>query len=327
MKRILILGIFILLLLLSVPLSCSEKMDSIIIAYAPFEGTALIWIAEEKDFFKQNGIDTNYRKYETGAGALEGMLKDEADIVVGTSSFPLVIKAFNGAEISTFGSIAKSDLIYIIGRKDHGIENPSDLQDKIVGTTYGTIAEYYLGRFLQLNGIDIKDLEIIDLKTSEEWVDSIVNGVIDAVSTAQPYAFYDTKLLGNNATVWPAQSGQLLNSHLIAKNEWIADHPEMINRLLKSLLQAEKYAINNPTEVKTIVTKRLELDPSYLETVWTKNQFSLSLEHALILAMEDQARWMIENNLVDKKQIPNFLDYIYEDGLRSIKPEAVNIIR
>jgi hypothetical protein len=43
--------------------------------------------------------------------------------------------------------------------------------------------------------------------------------------------------------------------------------------------------------------------------------------------MEDEARWMIRNNLTTEKQVPDFLDYIREDGLKAVKPEAVNIIR
>jgi len=36
---------------------------------------------------------------------------------------------------------------------------------------------------------------------------------------------------------------------------------------------------------------------------------------------------MIKNKLTSEKTVPNFLDYIYEDGLKAVKPEAVNIIR
>jgi NitT/TauT family transport system substrate-binding protein len=43
--------------------------------------------------------------------------------------------------------------------------------------------------------------------------------------------------------------------------------------------------------------------------------------------MEDEARWMIKNKLTTEKQVPDFLSYIYEDGLKAIKPEAVKIIR
>jgi hypothetical protein len=42
--------------------------------------------------------------------------------------------------------------------------------------------------------------------------------------------------------------------------------------------------------------------------------------------MEDEGRWMINNNLTTKKTIPNFRNYIYLKGLDAVKPEAMNII-
>ncbi len=36
---------------------------------------------------------------------------------------------------------------------------------------------------------------------------------------------------------------------------------------------------------------------------------------------------MISNNLTTEKQVPDFLNFIYEDALKAIKPESVNIIR
>jgi NitT/TauT family transport system substrate-binding protein len=43
--------------------------------------------------------------------------------------------------------------------------------------------------------------------------------------------------------------------------------------------------------------------------------------------MEDEARWMIKNNLTTEKTVPDFLDYIYVDGLEAVKPEVVSIVR
>jgi NitT/TauT family transport system substrate-binding protein len=114
---------------------------------------------------------------------------------------------------------------------------------------------------------------------------------------------------------------------IISTDEWITKHPELVSRFLKSLAQAEEYAFRNPAEAKAIVQKRLNLDAAYMETVWSQNQFSLLLDQALILTMEDEARWMIENNLTREKQVPDFMNYIYLDGLKAVKPEAVNIIR
>ncbi len=57
-----------------------------------------------------------------------------------------------------------------------------------------------------------------------------------------------------------------------------------------------------------------------------KNNFILSLSQVLIIAMEDEARWAIKNNLTDATEVPNYLDYIYFDALEAVKPDAVNII-
>ncbi|MHB8842399.1 MAG: ABC transporter substrate-binding protein [Candidatus Aquicultor sp.] len=306
---------------------CSGKMESITVAHAQFESTALFCVAEDQQFFSQNGLNVTSRKYDTGVGALDGMLNGEADIAVGTAEFPLVRRAFQKERIGTIGSIDKIEFIYLIGRKDRGIEKISDLKGKRIGTTSGTIAEFYLGRFLDLHGMNMQDITFVDIKTPVEYENAIANGDIDAVVTAQPNANSIKDRLGDNAGVWPAQSDQPQYALIISTDEWITKHPELVSRFLKSLAQAEEYAFRNPAEAKAIVQKRLNLDAAYMETVWSQNQFSLSLDQSLILAMEDEARWMINNNLTTETAIPDFSNYVYVDGLKEVKPEAVNIIR
>jgi ABC-type nitrate/sulfonate/bicarbonate transport system substrate-binding protein len=329
MKKILIRSLAV-LAALSCGFGCStssEKMDSIVIAYAPFESVALLTIAEDQHFFSRNGLNVTMRKYDTGVGTLDGMSNGEADIAVGANEFPLVGRAFKKDRIRTIGSIAKSQFIYLVGRKDRGIERISDLKGKRVGTTFRTIAHFYLGRFLELNGMNMQDITLVDLKTPSEWVDAVANGDIDAVATAQPYANSAKDRLGANAVFWSAQSSQPLFTQVISTGEWITRHPELISRFLKSLAQAEEYAIRNPAEAKATVQKQLDLHAAYMETVWSQNQYFLSLDQSLIVAMEDEARWMINNGLTTEKQIPDFSNFIYEDGLRAIKPEGVAIIR
>lgn len=299
----------------------------ITLAYSPFEHATLLWIAEEQHFFSQNGLDVTLRKYDTGVGSLDGMLNGEADITVGVTEFPTVGRAFRRAGIGIIGSIAKIDQIYLVGRKDRGIEKVSDLKGKTVGTTFRTVAEFHLGRFLDLHGMNMQDVSLVDVKTPAEWVNAVANGEIDAIATAQPYANSAKERLGANAVIWPAQSSQPIFGLLVATDEWITKHPELVTRVLKSMAQAEEYSMRHPAEAKAIVRKQLNLDAAYIEAVWPRNRFSLSLDQSLILAMEDEARWMIINNLTTENQVPDFLNYIHEDSLKAIKPEAVNIIR
>lgn len=301
--------------------------ESITIGYSPFESVALLCVAEDQLFFSRNGLNVTLRKYDTGVGALDGMINGEADIAVGTNEFPLVGRAFQKERISTIGCIAKSEFIYLIGRKDRGIEKVTDLKGKRVGTTLRTIAHFYLGRFLELHGMSMQDITLVDVTTPAGWVNAVVEGDVDAIATAQPYANTAKDRLGANAIVWSAQSSQPMYAQVISTNDWITENPELVSRLIKSLAEAEKYVNTHPAQANAIVQERLNLDAGYMETVWQQNQFSLSLDQSLITAMEDEARWMISNNLTTEKKVPNFLDYIHEDELKTIKPDSVNIIR
>jgi NitT/TauT family transport system substrate-binding protein len=310
---------------LNFPRNYAGEMEPLSVAYSPFESVTLFWIAEDQNFFSRNGLNVTSHKYNTGAGALDAVLNGEADFAVGTNEFPLTIRALNQESIRTVGSISKSEFIYLVGRVDRGIENVSDLRGKRVGTTFGTIAHFYLGRFLGINGMNLQDVTLVDLKTPIEWVEAVVNGSIDAVVTAQPYANSAKDGLGANAIVWSMQNSQPLYTQAISSNEWIAEHPDLVNKFIRSLLQAEGFALNYPNEAKAIVKKQMNFTDAYMETVWQQNQFELSLDQSLVAAMEGEARWMISNNLTNAIVVPNFTDYIYLDGLVSIKPESVNV--
>jgi NitT/TauT family transport system substrate-binding protein len=311
---------------LRTPGEYSGPADSMVVSYLPVESSTLLWIADDQHFFSRNGLNVTFHEYVTGPASLDGLLKGEADIAV-TSEYPLVGKVFQKERIRTIGCIDKLDFAFLLGRKDRGIEKVSDLKGKRVGTQRGTILDFYLGRFLELNGMNMQDITFVDVKTLPESVNAIINGSVDAVATDGPYASSIKDTLGANAVVWQVQSSQSFYLLMVSNEEWIKRHPELVTRFLKSLAQAQDFTINHPAEAKAIVQKRLNVDADYMDTVWRQNQYTLSLDQSLVLAMEDEARWMINNNLTTEKKIPDFLDYIDEDGLRAIKPEAVNIIR
>ena len=312
------------------PWSCrggySGKVESITIACPRLESSALIWIAEGQHFFILNGLNVTFHEPDTGLASLNELFKGEADIA-GTSEFPVVGKALNRERILTIGCIDKADYMFLVGRKDRGIEKVSDLKGKRVRTLPGTILDFYLGRFLNLNGMNMRDIILVDVKTSGESASAIINGSIDAVVVAEPYASSIKDSLGANAVVWGVQSSQSLYGLMVSTEEWIRRHPDLVTRFLNSLSQAEDYLLRNPTEAKAIVQKRLNVDVAFVQAAWSRNQFSLSLDQALIAAMEDEARWMISNSLTPEKQVPDFLNYFYVDGLKAVKPGVVSIIR
>jgi NitT/TauT family transport system substrate-binding protein len=301
------------------------KVESITIGNAQsFECDTLVYVAANQNFFAKNGLEVNILNYTSGLAAVNDLLAGKVDIAA-TAEFPLVSKAFDGESVSAIADIGRFELQELIGRRDHGIELVSDLVNKTVGVPLGTISEFYIGRFLELNGLHLRDVTVVNVSPSES-VDAVVNGTVDALVIWQPYAFEAEGLLGERARVWPVQSSQRVFIVEVAGREWIAQHPDLVRRFLRSLAQAEDYVFQHPSEVKLMMQKSLNYSDGYMAKVWGKNEFSLSLDQSLVSAMEDEARWMIGNNLTNATVPPDFLNYIYLEGLEAVKPQSVNII-
>lgn len=301
------------------------KMESINIGTVPTAASALIYIAQDQHFFAANGLNVSIKDYNTGAATTEALLKGEMDIAW-VAEFPFIKKAFAKEEISIITVVGRFNEQYLFGRKDREINTIADLKGKKIGLPRNTIAEFYLGRFLELHGMTAQDVTVVDVP-AQESVDAIVSGRVDGVIVWEPYSSKIRMQLADRVVALPVQNNQPGYGVVAGRSNWIVDRPEVINRFLKSLAQAEDYLIRNPAQAKAIVRKQLNYDDIFTEIIWSENQFSLSLDQSLILAMEDEARWMIKNNLTTEKAVPNFLDYIYMDGLKAIKPESVNIIR
>lgn len=298
--------------------------ESITIGGPALEQSAFIYIAEDQGYFAKNGLNvTVMDDYPNGVVPISDMLNDKIDISV-SAEYPVVTAMLGKEKLHVIGTIDRYQNEDIIGRRDRGIQNISDLKGKRMGIPRGTICEFFLGRFLNLHGMNLSDVILMDVKASES-VEAIADGDLDAIIYFQPHVYAMKDRLGDNVISWPAQSNQLMFTVMACRDEWVAEHPETITRFLKSLDQAEEYMIYHPAQSEAIVQKKLNFSDAYMATVWPDHQFSLSLDQSLLIAMNDEGRWMIKNNLTTEKTLPYLRDYIYTKGLEEVKPEAVNI--
>jgi ABC-type nitrate/sulfonate/bicarbonate transport system substrate-binding protein len=317
-------GVIILISKPTIPQKYSGPPAKVILGTSPFDSSGLIWIAEDEGYFARNGLNVTIKDFAAGRYAVNALLDGEVDVAT-AAEFVLAGNAMKEAKLQTIGCIAKQEFHYFIGRKDRGIEKGSDLKGKRIGLTRQTSSEFYLGRYLQLQGIGLDEVTVIDIKPTQVE-ESVIKGAVDAILIWDPYAYSIEKRLGSNAVSWPAQSGQMMYWLLIAKRDYITGHPELIDRLLSSFNQAEQFAINNPDKAKKIIQNRLHSEDAYLERIWPKTRLALSLDQGLIIAMEDESRWMIDSNLASNPKMPYYPDYIYWQSLKKVKPSSVTVI-
>ncbi len=303
----------------------NQKLEPLIIGKESTGQSELIFVAENQGFFAANGLNVIIQDYDSGSAALTGLINNKADVSISTE-YPIVSRSFNNANISILGNIDAFQNICVIGKKSSGIENATSLIGKKIGVTQGTLLEFYLGRYLNLNGINITNVTEVNIPLSQS-VNSLLNGTVDAFVAQDVYFSQVQKLLGSDFISLQLQNGQTAFWLVSCRNDWISSHSDAIVGLLKSLKQAEEYAINNPDEAKTIFQNDSNYTSAYTLQDWPDNSFALSLDQSLVIAMQDEAQWMINNHLTNQTQIPNFTNYIYTTGLETVDPQSVTIIK
>jgi NitT/TauT family transport system substrate-binding protein len=296
-------------------------------APARLEAALPLLVAEEQGFFARNGLTVDLRAYDSGRAAMTGLSNGEVDVAGPMSEYVLAGEGLKGASAQALASIDRLEFTFVVARKDHGIASATDLRGRRVGVVRGTSPEFYLSRFLELHGIDPEEVDLVDTASLPTGAEMMVRGDVDALVSPEPYASQAAEQLGDKAVMWSAQSSQPAYSLLVTRRDWIADHPDAAHRLLRAVDEAVDHIAQNPDNAKRIARERLDLTDERLATVWPRNQFALSLDMALVIAMEDQARWMIEKGLADAKQVPDFGQYVHLEALRAVKPEAVKVIR
>jgi ABC-type nitrate/sulfonate/bicarbonate transport system substrate-binding protein len=316
-------------LVLAAATSCSTPLQAplaqaVTVASPALEQAALIYIAADQGFFAQQGLNVTVHDTDSGVAALDAVVKGEADIAEAVE-YPVVRLALQGQPVVIIATNDQFENDYVVARPDRGIRTLADLKGKRVGLARGTIVEFYLARLLELLGIPMDAITIVDVKP-DHFVEVMARGEVDAVVAWQPYVAQIEKQV-EDAVVLPAQSSQAAFGVLASRRQWITDHPDTVERFLKALHQAEDYLIRYPGEGQAIVQRRLNYDPAYLAGVWPQHEPALSLDQPLIIAMKDEARWLMRNHMAVDDALPDLGAYIYTPALEAVKPGAVSLVR
>ena len=299
-------------------------LESLAVGMETTAVNSLILIADARGFFAANGLNVTIREYSSGLEATNGMLAGEVDLAM-AAEFVLVGRAFADQEVSAIASIDRFRHIHIVALKDRGIANPTDLTGRRIGVPRRTAAEFYLGRFLDLNNMSVTQVTLVDLPPAEAG-NALATGDVDAVVTWQPFVRAIQDRLGRRVMTWPAQAGQASYCLALATPGWLGEHPERVNRFLAALGQAEDLLARDPAGARAIVQERLGYDDATMAGLWHEHQFSISLDQSLVIAMEDEARWMIANNLTSGRTAPDFRRHLFVQGLEAVRPGSVKLL-
>ena len=288
------------------------------------EYASLLYIADEKGYLRDEGIELAIKPYQFGILTIPDLISGSLDMSL-ANEFAPVVRSFDTPKLKILASINKTNSYELISRRDHGINLPADLKGKKIGIPQNSQSEFFLGTFLAFNNLSRNDVHIVYIEPFDA-VNKITSGEIDATLIWPPHSYDIAKILGANAVIWPAQNDQDAYFVLMSSEDYISKKAGVIEGMLRALVAAQEFIKSNPEESQAIVVRRTNTDPDYIRSVWGANDFSVSLDQAMIVTMEDEARWAIKVKLTDQTKIPNYLNFFYFDALEKVKKNAVTII-
>ena len=290
---------------------------------------AAVWVAENKGYFEEAGLDLTIREFDSGRASLIAMLNGEAVDIAAAAPTPIMFNSFGRDDFSIFSTFAFAyDDIKVIANKDSEIHRPSDLEGKKIGTLMGSTGQFFTEAFLIRNSISPGDVEMVNMAPSD-LPKALSNGEIDAQVIWEPHGTAATELLGDKAVRLPSSDVYKTTFNFLTMNEYAEEHPEILVRFLRAVARGTEFAQDpqNTEEAQDITANRLNLPKEAVALHWDEFTFEISLDQSLLINIESEARWAISNGLTDAKEVPNYLNYIYADALEAVVPEAITIIR
>jgi NitT/TauT family transport system substrate-binding protein len=283
------------------------------------------FVADNQGYFAAEGVKLQINEVVGGHRSMQQLLEGTADLA--TSSEAVVM--FNSFQRNDYAIIASfvssDDDVKIITRGDTGITQPQQLAGKVVGTVTGAASHYFLETLLLLNGVDPKSVRLRNLQP-EVMADALRNREVDAIAIWEPIPFKAMKTVPG-AVMLPKSGIYRLTFNLIAHNKLLGARDDELVRILRALERAQQFINTQPQKAKAIMLARLKLDNAFIDWIWPRYNFRLSLDQSLLTTLEGEARWARQEGLVKQAKSPNYLNFIYTPPLRKVRSNAVTIIR
>ncbi|MBO8168576.1 MAG: ABC transporter substrate-binding protein [Thermoanaerobacteraceae bacterium] len=256
MKKILIV-LVILMSLFSV-IGCSTSSNSSVklkIALPTWTGYGPLYLAKEKGFFEEQGLDVELIKIEGLAERKQALAGKKIDGMATAQDVQVTLAAANVPVkvIWALDSSAGGDGILA----SEEIENVSDLKGKTVALEMGTTSHFFALTVLQDAGLSDDDI-IIKNMTAGDAGAAFVAGKVDAAVTWEPWL---SKGKDNGKVLVSTKDypGIIVDS-VSFRADIVEKYPQAMEGFVKAMAQAMEYWKNNKQEAEKIMAEGLGID-------------------------------------------------------------------
>jgi NitT/TauT family transport system substrate-binding protein len=260
-----------------------------------------IVIANEKGFFKKEGVDVNLQTFKNSkdrdaafqAGNLDGVICDY-----------IAISLYQNADFNVkITGVTDGDFMLIAGAKS-GIKSINDIKDKSVAISEKTSIEYSLDKILEKNSLSPKDVKKSIVPAIPTRLEMLKNNNVDAALLPEPFS--SLAISDGGTLLGSASKLGAFTSVTAFTQKSLDDKSAEIKAFYKAYNEAVDYINNTPiSEYEDIIIKAV----GYPESMKGNIKLPKFKKNTLPADADVQAAvdWTVKNGLVKKTLNPKDL--------------------
>lgn len=229
-------------------------------SFGNFGRDAYAWVALEKGFFEEEGIEVEILP-GLGGENLVHLTTGQADFVVSSINSAL----FTASEDESHGftmlaAIYQNTLAGLMTLEENEIESPADLEGKTLADAAGSVVLTLFPTYADLAGIDA-DSVTIQTAQPQELPGLLAGGSADVIGQfAVGEPLIENAADGREAVYLPYSDylTDLYGVMLYTTKEMTEQNPDLVERFRDALLRGLEYALEHPDETGEILAKHDE---------------------------------------------------------------------
>jgi NitT/TauT family transport system substrate-binding protein len=302
----------------------AQDTGKVVLGWTPDLQTAPVVVANEKGYFKDEGLEVKSFNFVSGRAALEALLGGQLELAF-MAEYPPVIAAMRHQKFDIVTTLSKYYGNRIISSSKVGFKSVKDLAGKQIGTTLGSNAAFFTELLLEKAKIKATVVNV----APPDIVPALSRGDIDAGVMFPDFYPKAAAVLGDKYR-------EQIDKDYIA-NFVISASPSMMKRkgdlkkFLLALIKGEKFIQEHPAEAQDLVYKAMKGTYSHetIKAEWRYYKFVIGLDPQLLDLMTQEGKWIIGNGLIKnvKPTKTLFKSYFATAPMAAIDPKRVTVAK
>lgn len=294
----------------------SAQADALKLAHSTWVGYGPFYIAQEKGFFEQEGVEIELSIMENTPLKMGALMAGRVDIVASTADeFPTYMR--DGKPLKYILAVDNSNGgDGVVSNKD--IASVADLSGRTVAFEEGSVSQFFINALLRREGLTQNDVKMINMTATDAGV-AFAAGRVDAAVTWEPHLSQGAAMDHGKVLVNSAQTPGLIVDVVAVLDSTATEKREELMGFVRAWQKALDYLESNPAESYQIMADGvggwLE-DPAEFEAAASGIEY-LSIAKNLEMFGTSDAPGILTDTVDNAIAIWSDLDRIKVEGLSS----------